>query len=503
MPTELLDQWRKELDWKDGIDVSDRRAVELRQRIAKYEDAGHGECWLRDPRIAELVENALLHFDGQRYRLIAWCIMPNHVHVLMETWDRWPLAGILHSWKSYTAKEASKTLNRRGAFWFREYHDRFIRNERHYTAAVEYIEQNPVKAGLATSAADWRFSSASAAKQRHAGKDAGAPRRLPQTFSRTLAHHGLSLRRNRTEILQINTGKLCNLTCVHCHVNAGPKRREIMTRETIDRILTWLAGTGIHTVDLTGGAPEMIPDFRYLVERLREMPQIETIIDRCNLTILLEPGYEWLADFLAANRVNIVASMPCYEPANVNAQRGEGVFDASIRALQLLNRHGYGRLNGLPLDLVYNPNGAFLPPDQAALEADYKRELKAHFGIGFHRLYTITNMPIARFASWLRHSGKLDAYMQVLAEAFNPASVAGLMCRNTLSVGWRGEVHDCDFNQQLGMQWKNSDASRAGGKPLFLWDINAAGIKERPIAVGDHCFGCTAGHGSSCGGALL
>jgi radical SAM/Cys-rich protein len=315
------------------------------------------------------------------------------------------------------------------------------------------------------------------------------------TFPRTLARHGLSLRRGPTEILQLNTGKLCNLTCVHCHVNAGPKRKEIITRETIDRILDWLAGTDIHTVDLTGGAPEMIPDFRYLVERLREIPQIETIIDRCNLTILLEPGYAWLADFLAAHRVKIVASMPCYEPANVNAQRGEGVFDASIRALQLLNRIGHGRKNDLPLDLVYNPNGAFLPPDEAELDADYKRELKQHFDIDFHRLYTITNMPIARFASWLRHSGKLDAYMQLLVEAFNPASVGGLMCRNTLSGGWRGEVYDCDFNQQLGMQWRN-------GKPLFLWDIDADGLNDRPIAMDDHCFGCTAGCGSSCGGAL-
>lgn len=311
-----------------------------------------------------------------------------------------------------------------------------------------------------------------------------------------LARHGLSLRRNRTEILQLNVGKLCNLTCVHCHVNAGPKRREIMTRETIDRILAWLAAVDIHTVDLTGGAPEMIPDFRYLVERLRAMPRIETIIDRCNLTILLEPGYEWLVDLLVANRVNIVASMPCYEPANVNAQRGEGVFDASIRALQLLNERGYGRCPDLPLDLVYNPNGAYLPPDQAELEAGYKRELKAHFGIDFHRLYTITNMPIARFASWLRHGGKLEAYMQVLVNAFNPASVANLMCRNTLSVGWRGEVYDCDFNQQLGMQWKNR-------KSLFLWDIDVSKLEDRPIALGDHCYGCTAGHGSSCGGALV
>jgi radical SAM/Cys-rich protein len=279
-------------------------------------------------------------------------------------------------------------------------------------------------------------------------------------------------------------------------VNAGPKRKEIINRDTLDRILAWLAGADIHTVDLTGGAPEMIPDFRYLVERLREMPQVETIIDRSNLTILLERSYEWLAGFLAAHRVKIVASMPCYEPENVNAQRGDGVFCASIQALQLLNKLGYGRQDDLALDLVYNPNGAFLPPNQAELEADYKRELKSHFDIDFHRLYTITNMPIGRFAAWLRHSGKLDAYVQLLIEAFNPTAVAGLMCRNTLSVGWRGEVYDCDFNQQLGMQWRNSE-------PLFLWDIHPAALEGREIMRANHCFGCTAGCGSSCGGALL
>jgi radical SAM/Cys-rich protein len=262
-----------------------------------------------------------------------------------------------------------------------------------------------------------------------------------------------------------------------------------------DRILTWLADTEIHTVDLTGGAPEMIPDFRYLLEGLRRIPQIETVIDRCNLTILLEPGHEDTAEFLAAHRIKIVASMPCYEPANVNAQRGEGVFDGSIAGLQLLNRLGYGRRDDLILDLVYNPNGGFLPPDQAELEAEYKRELKEHFDIDFHQLFTITNMPIARFSSWLKRSGKLEDYMETLLEAFNPSSVEGLMCRNTLSIGWEGEVFDCDFNQQLGMQWKN-------GNPLFLWDIDPGQVVNRPIAVGDHCFGCTAGHGSSCGGAL-
>ena len=321
-------------------------------------------------------------------------------------------------------------------------------------------------------------------------------RPVSQLFSRTLAHHNLSCHRKLTDILQLNLGKLCNLTCVHCHVNAGPKRREIITRETIDRILGWLADTEIRTVDLTGGAPEMMPDFRYLVGQLRKMPQVETIIDRCNLTILLESGYEWLADVLVVHRVKIVASMPCYALHNVDAQRGDGVFDSSIRALQLLNRLGYGRMADLPLDLVYNPNGDFLPPDQTELEANYKRELKKHFDIDFHRLYTLTNMPIGRFASWLKHSGKLDAYMQLVIEAFNPASVDGLMCKNTLSVGWRGEVYDCDFNQQLGMPWKN-------GAPLFLWDLDPERLEGRPIATGNHCFGCTAGAGSSCGGALV
>lgn len=316
---------------------------------------------------------------------------------------------------------------------------------------------------------------------------------ITRTFTRTLASHGLILRRERTEVLQINTGKLCNLTCIHCHVNAGPKRKEIITRETMDRILDWLAGTDIHTVDLTGGAPEMIPDFEYLIERLRSLPRVETIIDRCNLTILNEPGYEWLAGHLVAHHIALVASMPCYESANVNAQRGDGVFDSSIRALQLLNQLGYGRRAELPLDLVYNPNGDFLPPDQAGLEADYKRELKKHFDIDFHRLFAITNMPIARYKSWLKNNGKLEEYMALLRGAFNPSAADGLMCRNTLSVGWRGEVYDCDFNQQLGMQWKN-------GRPLFLWDITPKTLEGREIAVGDHCFGCTAGCGSSCTG---
>jgi len=315
-------------------------------------------------------------------------------------------------------------------------------------------------------------------------------------FALKLAEHSLSLRRARPEILQVNVGKLCNLTCMHCHVNAGPKRKEIMTRDTIDRIIDWLAETEIPIVDLTGGAPEMIPDFRYFVERVKEVQPSRHVIDRCNLTILLEPGYEDLARFLAANKVEIIASMPCYSPENVNAQRGEGVFDGSIKALQLLNSLGYGVVADLPLHLVYNPVGAFLPPPQTELETDYKRELKEHFGIVFNKLYTITNLPIARFASYLRRNNKLEDYMQLLIDNFNPATIDGLMCRNTISVGWRGEVYDCDFNQQLGLQWKN-------GRRLFLWDVDLDKMDNREIMTGDHCFGCTAGSGSSCGGAIV
>ena len=269
-----------------------------------------------------------------------------------------------------------------------------------------------------------------------------------------------------------------------------------MTRKTIDRIIDWLAKTDIPIVDLTGGAPEMIPDFRYFIEEVKSLQPTRHVIDRCNLTILLERGYEGLAPFLARNKVEIIASMPCYSPENVNAQRGEGVFEGSIAALQLLNSLGYGTDADLPLHLVYNPVGAFLPPSQAELETAYKRELKTHFGIVFNNLYTLANLPIGRFASYLRHKGKLDEYMELLVQAFNPATITGLMCRNTISVGWRGEVYDCDFNQQLGMQWDN-------GARVSLWDIDPARIEGRKIMTGNHCFGCTAGAGSSCGGAIV
>jgi len=318
-------------------------------------------------------------------------------------------------------------------------------------------------------------------------------------FAQKLADYSIALRRGPSEILQVNVGKLCNLTCVHCHVNAAPKRKEIMSRETIDRIIGWFGKTEIPTIDLTGGAPEMIPDFRYFIEQVKSLQPTRHVIDRCNLTILLERGYEDLAPFLARNKVEIIASMPCYSRENVNAQRGEGVFQGSIAALQLLNSLGYGMAPDLPLHLIYNPVGAFLPPSQAELEADYKRELKKHFGIVFNNLYTLTNLPIGRFASYLRHNNKLDQYMDLLIQAFNLATINGLMCRNTISVGWRGEVYDCDFNQQLDMQC----CCNGGSKPLFLWDIIPDSLEDREIMTGDHCFGCTAGAGSSCGGAIV
>ncbi|MBI2497828.1 MAG: arsenosugar biosynthesis radical SAM protein ArsS [Opitutae bacterium] len=316
-------------------------------------------------------------------------------------------------------------------------------------------------------------------------------------FDTRLHKHGLTLRRSAPRVLQLNVGKLCNLTCSHCHVNAGPGRKEVMTHETVDRILAWQRQARLPVIDLTGGAPEMIPSFKYLVGALRTLDPAATIIDRCNLTILLQPGYEEMAEFLAAQRVEIVASMPCYTPDNVNAQRGDGVFDASIRALQRLNAIDYGIDPALPLHLVFNPNGAKLPGAQEELEADYKRELRAHFGIQFNRLYTITNLPVSRFASWLRHSGKYEEYLALLIGAFNPANIEGLMCRDTINVSWQGEVFDCDFNQMM-----NLPLGATGPARKYLWDLDPADLVGAAITTAAHCFGCTAGAGSSCGGAI-
>lgn len=333
---------------------------------------------------------------------------------------------------------------------------------------------------------------------RHARQniDANEGGEVVNRFSRTLGHHALTLRHESTQVLQINVGRKCNQTCAHCHVNAGPARTEIMTRHTMDRIIDWVSRTDIQMVDITGGAPEINPNFRYLVERVKTLEPVRHIMDRCNLTILFERGQEDLAQFLAHYQIEIIASLPCYLQANVDAQRGDGVFEKSIRALQLLNALGYGRDENLSLHLVYNPLGAYLPGSQSGLETAYKKELEHRFGIVFNRLHTLVNMPIARFATWLQRTSQLDEYQELLINAFNPCTVAGLMCRTTLNVGWRGEVYDCDFNQMLGLAWGD-------GHPLYLWDINPAQVADRTVITSDHCFGCTAGSGSSCGGALV
>ncbi len=304
-----------------------------------------------------------------------------------------------------------------------------------------------------------------------------------------------ALQRARLDTLQVNLGYKCNQSCVHCHVGAGPNRTEMMDEETMALIPQVLTARGLSTLDLTGGAPELHPGFRELVRAARR--QGVRVIDRCNLTILFEPGQEGLAEFLAAQHVEIVASLPCYSAANVDKQRGDGVFDLSIAALQKLNQLGYGQSgSGLLLNLVYNPQGASLPPNQQALQADYKRELLAHFGIAFNELFALTNMPIQRFGSTLVSKGMFDDYMALLKNSFHSHNLAGLMCRNTVSVDWQGWLSDCDFNQQLGLPLGNSGVQR------HLRDLLKTGLDGQAIRVAGHCYGCTAGQGSSCGGAL-
>jgi radical SAM/Cys-rich protein len=314
-------------------------------------------------------------------------------------------------------------------------------------------------------------------------------------FRDTLREHGVGeLRRREVTTLQINVGKLCNQACHHCHVEASPRRTEIMPVEVAERVLRLLAAThSIQTVDITGGAPELNANFRTLVSESRRMEK--QVIDRCNLTVFFEPGQEMVAEFLAANQVEITASLPCYTEANVDQQRGKGAFEKSIRALRLLNAIGYGQAgSGLVLNLVYNPLGATLPPPQEKLEGDYKRELRENFGIEFNRLFTITNMPIKRFAEFLFREGQHEAYMGLLSNHFNPATVDHLMCRDLVSVGWDGKLYDCDFNQML-------DLETPGGKTI--WEIDSfAALAHNEVATGSHCFGCTAGAGSSCGGSL-
>ncbi len=316
------------------------------------------------------------------------------------------------------------------------------------------------------------------------------------SFGKTLEAYHLPLSRRRPEILQLNVGKLCNLTCSHCHVNAGPRRKEIINAHTVDRVLAWLESTDITVVDLTGGSPEMIPDFRRLIETVRQFETPRRVIDRLNATIIEEPGYEWVPGFLAENEVEIIASMPCYQPDNVEEQRGEGVFEASIAAFQKLNALGYGIEPHLRLNFVYNPNGAFLPPEQEKLEQEYRKAMREHFNISFNSLYCIANMPIARFASYLKRKDRLADYLSLLRNAFNPATIDSLMCRDTINVNWRGEVFDCDFNQMLKLPTEEN------GRHIRAWEIDPDTFSNLPIRTGSHCFGCTAGAGSSCSGSL-
>jgi radical SAM/Cys-rich protein len=319
--------------------------------------------------------------------------------------------------------------------------------------------------------------------------------RLPQ-FHSVLTENGFpGLRRSKLTTLQVNVGKLCNQTCRHCHVDAGPDRRELMTRETFEHCLRIILESGVETVDITGGAPEMNPHFGWFVTEVRKLNR--HVIDRCNLTILSAPGYSHLPQFLADRQVEVVASLPCYLEENCDSQRGNGVFRKSIEALKLLNGLGYGTTGGpLTLSLVYNPVGPSLPPDQKKLEQSYRDQLWQRYGIVFNQLHTITNMPISRFLNDLITSGRYDDYMTLLVNSFNRDAVEGLMCRSTVSVDWQGFLYDCDFNQMLDLPLANSAR-------IHVRDIKAENLTERAIAVGRHCFGCTAGAGSSCRGALL
>jgi radical SAM/Cys-rich protein len=329
---------------------------------------------------------------------------------------------------------------------------------------------------------------------------------LPQTFAQALGSHGLSLSRGALTTVQVNLGKLCNQTCSHCHVDAGPHRiRENMDEATVHRVLTLIRETpSLKTLDLTGGAPELNPHFRDLVSEARHLGL--EVIDRCNLTVLFEPQQKDLAEFLAANQVRIVASLPCYSKDNVDTQRGDGVFEKSIAGLRLLNDLGYGKNGYLVLDLVYNPGGAFLPPPQEELEVHYRQRLVEDWGISFSNLFALTNLPVKRFAAYLKQQGQLESYLDLLRQSFNPTSVPGVMCRSLVSVSWDGRLFDCDFNQMQSIPL----AAEVGSKKKSIWEIDSfevlsspPGVEGHKIAVGTHCFGCTAGQGSSCQGAVV
>lgn len=315
-------------------------------------------------------------------------------------------------------------------------------------------------------------------------------------FDEQLAAHGLAkLARKALTTLQINVGKVCNQTCSHCHVDAGPDRRESMSAATAHQVIEFMSRSNVSTLDITGGAPEMNPNFRLLVEEARRLGK--AVIDRCNLTILLANGFTDLPEFLAEQQVNVVASLPCYLQENCDAQRGDGVFGKSIAAIRKLNELGYAQPgSALQLDLVYNPTGLGLPPEQQTLEAAYKRELAERYGIQFNRLFTITNMPVSRFLDDLLQRQKYEEYVEKLIQNFNPTTVENLMCRSLISVDWNGFLYDCDFNQMLDM------AITEGAERLHISKLNDELLRGRAIRIANHCYGCTAGSGSSCGGSI-
>ena len=317
-------------------------------------------------------------------------------------------------------------------------------------------------------------------------------------FDKKISGLSSGLRKRKIEILQVNVGKYCNMTCSHCHVEAGPtKTEENMDRKTAEAVIRFLERSGIKIVDITGGAPELNPHFDYLVIESRK--RNAHVMDRCNLTVFFEKGKEYLPEFLAEQKVEVIASLPCYSRENVDKQRGNGAFDASIKALLWLNRLGYGKEgSSLMLNLVYNPVGPHLPPPQDRLKKDYKMRLWEDFGIVFNHLYTITNMPITRYEKYLKAFGQYEKYAALLEKSFNPSTVGGLMCRNTLSVGWDGKLYDCDFNQMLSMGLNG----RFKRPQPTIFDVTLEELENREILTGNHCFGCTAGAGSSCQGAL-
>jgi radical SAM/Cys-rich protein len=317
------------------------------------------------------------------------------------------------------------------------------------------------------------------------------------SFAQRIHLGGQDFNRRGIDVLQVNMGKYCNLACIHCHVESGPNRTELMSRETVDAVLRFLGRTNISTVDITGGAPELNPTFDYLVESAVGLGR--HVMDRCNLTVIFEPGKDYLPEFFKRHRVELVCSLPCYSEENVDRQRGKGTFELSIRALKIFNELGYGQSeSGLLLNLVYNPIGPHLPPPQDKLEQDYKRILKEKFGIIFDRLYCLSNTPITRYATHLKLRGEYEQYMELLESSFNASTLDRVMCRNLISIGWEGTVYDCDFNQMLDLPIRDAD-----GKALNISTLSVDQVQHLPVTVGDHCYACTAGSGSSCGGALL